>query len=170
MQNKSSLIVLTLVAATALAGSACSSSSDTSTLGSYTVSAEEIIAFAKKYDPQPFHLDEEAARRSIFGGLIASGWHSCAIMMRLSVEAMRREEMAGVGSPGIDSCRWHKPVRAGDTVTVRTEITETWPSRTKPLGFIRRKAEMLNQHGEIVLTLIGVGMFLRREAAPGSAA
>jgi acyl dehydratase len=135
---------------------------DTSTLGSHTVTAEEIIAFAKKYDPQPFHLDEEAARRSIFGGLIASGWHSCAIMMRLSVDAMRREELAGVGSPGIDSCRWQKPVRAGDTVTVRTEIMETWPSRTKPLGFIRRKAEMLNQHGEIVLTVIGIGMFSRR--------
>jgi len=140
---------------------------DTSTLGSYTVTAEEIIAFAKKYDPQPFHLDEEAARRTIFGGLIASGWHSCAIMMRLSVDAMRREEMAGVGSPGIDSCRWHKPVRAGDTVTVRTEITETWPSRTKPLGFVSRKAEMLNQHGEVVLTVIGVGMFSRRADQSG---
>ena len=139
-------------------------------LGDVIVDRDDMIDFAKKFDPQPFHLDEEAARRSIFGGLIASGWHSCAIMMRLSVEAMRREEMAGVGSPGIDSCRWQKPVRAGDTVTVRTEIMETWPSRTKPLGFIRRKAEMLDQHGEVVLTVIGVGMFLRRTSAPGSAA
>ena len=137
---------------------------ETVEMGRHTFTEAEIIEFAKQFDPQPFHTDPVAAKASVFGGLIASGWHSCAIMMRLSVEAMRREQMAGVGSPGIDSCRWQKPVRAGDTVTVRTEIMETWPSRTKPLGFIRRKAEMLNQRGEIVLTVIGVGMFRRREA------
>jgi acyl dehydratase len=137
---------------------------DTGTLGPYTVTEEEILAFARKYDPQPFHLDREAAKRSIFGGLIASGWHSCAIMMRMSVENMGRERLAGVGSPGVDSCRWLKPVRPGDTLTVRTEITESWPSRSKPIGFIRRRADMLNQHGEVVLTVIGVGMFKRREA------
>ena len=137
----------------------------TATLGSHTVTEEEILAFAKKYDPQPFHLDREAAKRSIFGGLIASGWHSCAIMMRLSVEHMRTEQLAGVGSPGIDSCRWLKPVRPGDTLTVRTEITESWPSKTKPIGFIRRRADMVNQHGEVVLTVVGVGMFKRRGAA-----
>ena len=143
---------------------------DRGDLGSYTVTEEEILAFAKKYDPQPFHLDREAAKRSIFGGLIASGWHSCAIMMRMSVEHMRREQFAGVGSPGIDSCRWLKPVRPGDTITVRTEITESWPSKSKPIGFIRRRADMVNQHGEMVLTIIGVGMFQRRAAAVGGAA
>ena len=143
---------------------------DTATLGSHTVTEDEILAFAKKYDPQPFHLDREAAKRSIFGGLIASGWHSCAIMMRLSVDHMKKERLAGVGSPGIDSCRFVKPVRPGDTVTVRTEITESWPSKSKPIGFIRRRADMLNQHGEVVLTVIGVGMFQRRAAAAGGAA
>jgi acyl dehydratase len=135
---------------------------DTGSLGSYTVTEAEILAFARKYDPQPFHIDPEAARQSIFGGLIASGWHSCAIMMRMSVEHMRREAFAGVGSPGIDSCRWLKPVRPGDTLTVRTQILESWPSRSKPMGFIRRRADMLNQHGEVVLSLTGVGMFERR--------
>jgi acyl dehydratase len=134
----------------------------TATLGSHTVTEEEILAFAKKYDPQPFHIDREAAKRSIFGGLIASGWHSCAIMMRLSVDHMKTEQLAGVGSPGIDSCRFVKPVRPGDTLTVRTEITESWPSKTKPIGFIRRRADMLNQHGEVVLTVVGVGMFKRK--------
>lgn len=137
---------------------------DTGTLDSYTMTEAEILAFAKKYDPQPFHTDPEAARQSIFGGLIASGWHSCAVMMRMSVEQMRREEMAGVGSPGIDSCRWLRPVRPGDILTVRTEILESWPSRSKPIGFVRRRADMLNQHGEVVLSLTGVGMFARRPA------
>jgi acyl dehydratase len=143
---------------------------DTDSLGSYTVTEAEILAFAKKYDPQPFHTDPGAARQSIFGGLIASGWHSCAIMMRVSVEHMRREELAGVGSPGIDSCRWLKPVRPGDTLTVRTEILESWPSRSKPIGFVRRRADMLNQHGEVVLSLTGVGMFERRKTGAGSPA
>ena len=137
---------------------------DTGTLDSYTMTEAEIVAFAKKYDPQPFHTDPEAARQSIFGGLIASGWHSCAVMMRMSVEQLRREEMAGVGSPGIDSCRWLKPVRPGDILTVRTEILESWPSRSKPIGFVRRRADMLNQQGEVVLSLTGVGMFARRPA------
>jgi len=143
---------------------------DTATLGSHTVTEEEILLFARKYDPQPFHIDREAAKRSIFGGLIASGWHSCAIMMRLSVDHMKNEQLAGVGSPGIDSCRFVKPVRPGDTVTVRTEITESWPSRSKPIGFIRRRADMVNQHGDVVLTVIGVGMFKRRDAAAAGGA
>ena len=135
---------------------------DTASLGTYTVTEEEILAFAKKYDPQPFHLDREAAKRSIFGGLIASGWHSCAILMRMSVEHMRREQLAGVGSPGIDSCRWLKPVRPGDTLTLTREILETWPSRTKPFGFVRSKSQMTNQAGEAVVAIVGVTMVARR--------
>jgi acyl dehydratase len=139
-------------------------------LGSCTISEAEILAFARKYDPQPFHTDPEAARRSIFGGLIASGWHTCALMMRLSVEANQREAAAATGSPGLHSCRWLRPVRPGDTLTGRTEILETWPSRTKPIGFVRRRVEMLNQHDEVVLAIVGVSMYRRRPAAPAASA
>jgi acyl dehydratase len=143
---------------------------DTGQLGAYTVTEAEILAYARKYDPQPFHIDPEAAKRSIFGGLIASGWHTCAILMRLSVDQMQQDRTAGVGSPGIDSVRWLKPVRPGDTLTARTEILETWPSRSKPMGFIRRRADVLNQHGEVVLTTVGVGMVKRRELVRGAGA
>jgi acyl dehydratase len=136
---------------------------DTDELGSHAITEEEILAFARRYDPQPFHIDPEAARASIFGGLIASGWHTCAIMMRLSVEAARRREAATTGSPGIDSCRWPRPVRPGDVLTARTEVLETWPSRSKPIGFVRTKIEMTNQRGETVLDLVGISMYRRRE-------
>jgi acyl dehydratase len=138
---------------------------ESDTLGSHTVTAEEIIAFAKKYDPQPFHTDPEAARATIFGGLIASGWHTCAIMMRLSVEAARRHRTVTTGSPGVDSCRWLRPVRPGDTLTGRAEVLETWPSRSKPIGFVRSRIEMVNQRGEIVMSLVGLAMYRRRESA-----
>ena len=90
---------------------------ETDALGSHTITEAEIVAFAEKYDPQPFHIDPEAAKATIFGGLIASGWHTCAILMRLTVEAAQREQAAAAGSPGIDSCRWLKAVRPGDTLT-----------------------------------------------------
>lgn len=137
---------------------------ETADLGSCSPTEEQIMAFARKYDPQPFHVDPEAARRSIFGGLIASGWHTCALMMRLSVEAAQREQAAATGSPGIDSCRWLKPVRPGDVLTGATEILETWPSRTKPIGFVRRRVEMVNQRGEAVLAIVGISMYQRRPA------
>jgi len=136
---------------------------ETDVLGSHTVTEPEIIAFAKKYDPQPFHTDPAAARGTIFGGLIASGWHTCAIMMRLSVELARRKEAMTTGSPGVDSCRWLKPVRPGDTLTVRAEVLETWPSRSKPIGFVRSRMEALNQQGELVLSLVGISMYRRRQ-------
>jgi len=135
-------------------------------LGTHTVTEEEILAFARRYDPQPFHIDAEAAKQSIFGGLIASGWHTCAIMMRLTVEAGRRNQAATTGSPGVDSCRWLKPVRPGDTLAGRTEVLETWPSRSKPIGFVRSRVEMLNQRGEIVLSLVAISMYRRREEIP----
>jgi len=134
-------------------------------LGSCSITEAEILTFARKYDPQPFHTDPEAARRSIYGGLIASGWHTCALMMRLSVEAARREEAAATGSPGLDSCRWLKPVRPGDVLTGRSEILETWPSRSKPIGFVRRRIDMVNQHGEVVVRVVGISMYRRRPAA-----
>lgn len=135
-------------------------------LGAHAISEAEILAFARKYDPQPFHTDPEAARRSIFGGLIASGWHTCALMMRLSVEANRREDAAATGSPGLDSCRWLKPVRPGDTLTGRSEVLETWPSRSKPIGFVRRRVDLVNQHGEPVVTIVGLTMYRRRPVGP----
>jgi acyl dehydratase len=136
-------------------------------LGSCSITEAEILAFARKYDPQPFHTDAGAARQSIYGGLIASGWHTCALMMRLSVEAARREGAAATGSPGLDSCRWLKPVRPGDVLSGRTEILEAWPSRSKPIGFVRRRIDMLNQHGEVVVRVVGISMYRRR---PPSAA
>jgi acyl dehydratase len=132
------------------------------TLGAYAMTEPEIMAFARRYDPQPFHIDPEAAKASIFGGLIASGWHTCAVMMRLTVEAARRRQAAITGSPGVDSCRWLKPVRPGDTLTARSEVLETWPSRSKPIGFVRSRVEMANQRGEVVMRLVGVSMYHRR--------
>ena len=138
-------------------------------LGSHSMTEAEILAFARKYDPQPFHTDPEAARRSIFGGLIASGWHTCAVMMRLSVEANRREEAAATGSPGLDSCRWLKPVRPGDTLNGRTEVLETWPSKSKQIGFVRRRVEMVNQQGEAVVAIVGITMYRRRPTGEATA-
>jgi len=138
---------------------------ETEVLGSHTISEAEIVAFARKYDPQPFHTDPEAAAATIFGGLIASGWHTCAIMMRLSVEAARRVRAQTTGSPGVDSCRWPQPVRPGDTLTARSEVLETWPSRSRPIGFVRNRVEMVNQRGEVVLSLVGISMFRRRREA-----
>lgn len=132
-------------------------------LGSCTVTQDEILDYARRYDPQPFHTDPEAARRSIYGGLIASGWHTCALMMRLSVEANERARAAAMGSPGIDSCRWLKPVRAGDTLSATTEVLETWPSRSRPMGFVRRRVDMINQRGETALTLVGISIYARRD-------
>jgi len=134
-------------------------------LGSCAITEAEVLAFARKYDPQPFHVDPEAARRSIFGGLIASGWHTCALLMRLSVDAARRDGAAATGSPGLDSCRWLKPVRPGDVLTGSTEVLETWPSRSKPIGFTRRRNELINQHGEVVVSMVGITMYERRPAA-----
>jgi acyl dehydratase len=134
-------------------------------MGSCAITEEEILAFARKYDPQPFHTDPEAARHSIFGGLIASGWYTCALMMRLSVEAARREDAAATGSPGLDSCRWLRPVRPGDVLAGRTEVLETWPSKTRPIGFVRRRVEMVNQRGEVVVAIVGITMYDRRPPA-----
>jgi acyl dehydratase len=112
-----------------------------------------------------FHVDPEAAKATIFGGLVASGWHTCAIMMRLSADAMQAEGEAGLGSPGVDSCRWRRPVRPGDTLTLTREVLETWPSRSRPFGFVKSRAELVNQRGEVVLDVVGIGMFAKRGAA-----
>jgi acyl dehydratase len=123
---------------------------------------EEIIAFASQFDPQPFHTDDEAARRSVFGGLLASGWHTTAILMRLMWETFLKDA-ASLGSPGVDEVRWLKPVRPGDTLRARFTVVEAVPSRSKPdRGVVRSFTEVLNQHGEIVMTVRGLGIFGRR--------
>jgi acyl dehydratase len=86
-------------------------------------------------------------------------------MMRLSVEAARREDAAATGSPGLDSCRWLRPVRPGDVLAGRTEVLETWPSKTRPIGFVRRRVEMVNQRGEVVVAIVGITMYQRRAGA-----
>ena len=130
--------------------------------GDYLMTAEEMLAFARRYDPQPFHTDPAAARRTPYGGLIASGWLTVAIMMRLLWDTLLKDAVS-LGSPGADEVRWLKPVRPGDTLRARFTVVEAIPSRSKPdRGVLRTFTEILNQHGEIVMTLRGLGMFGRR--------
>jgi acyl dehydratase len=131
-------------------------------VGSRTVTEEEIIAFAQQFDPQPFHVDRAAAAGSMFGGIIASGWHTCSMIMRLMVDGFLRDA-ASLGSPGVDEIRWLKPVRGGDTLTVSTTALEARPSASKAdRGVILTEWRAINQHGELVATIKAMGMFLRR--------
>ena len=134
-------------------------------LGSVTPSSEDIKDFAEQFDPQPFHLDELAGRRSIFGNLCASGWHTCAMAMRLTVDNFLNES-SSMGSPGLESLRWLKPVYPGDTLTLRHVILESRGMRRRPdIGLVRSAWEMFNQNGEKVLHMEGYGMFRRRTPA-----
>lgn len=131
-------------------------------VGSRTITEEEIISFATQFDPQPFHVNPEAAAGSIYGGIIASGWHTCSLMMRLMVDGFL-SEAASLGSPGVDEVRWLKPVRGGDTLTVTTTAVDARPSASKTdRGVIHTLWQARNQHGELVVTVKGMGMFLRR--------
>ena len=133
-------------------------------LGSYTVTEEEIVAFARQYDPQPFHVDKEAAAGSIYGGLISSGWMTCGIMMRLLVQYMAGRS-ASMGSPGVDEIRWIKPVYAGDTLSVVLKVLATRPSTSRPdRGVVHTEWRATNQRGELVCTVKGMGMYGRRPA------
>jgi len=134
-------------------------------LGSKLVTAEEIIEFAAEFDPQPMHLSEEAGRRSILGGLAASGWHTCAMFMRMLCDAFLLDSTSQ-GSPGIDQVKWKKPVLAGDTLSGRSTVVSKRLSRSRPgLGFVQVRSELVNQHGESVFELDNSVMFLTREAA-----
>lgn len=134
-------------------------------LGSRTVSDAEILAFARDFDPQPFHIDPEAAARSIFGGIIASGWHTCALTMRLMVDSFL-SRAASLGSPGVDNIRWLRPVRPGDTLTARIVVLETRASQSKPdRGAVRMRTEVTNQLGELVMTMESTGLIGRRPTA-----
>jgi acyl dehydratase len=133
-------------------------------LGSRTISKERILAFAQEFDPQPFHTDEEAAKRSIYGGLLASGWHTGSLLMRILNDGLLKDT-ASLGSPGVDELRWLKPVRPGDVLSARMTVLESIPSRSKPdRGLIRSLMELRNQHNEIVLTVRGLSLLGRRPA------
>ncbi len=133
-------------------------------LGSYLVTEEEILGFARQYDPQPFHTNKEAAAKSIYGGLISSGWMTCSIMMRLLVLSTTGKS-ASMGSPGVDEIRWLKPVYAGDTLTVVLKVLDSRPSQSKPdRGVVHTQWEATNQRGELVCTVKGMGMYGRRPA------
>ncbi|MFZ6861001.1 MaoC family dehydratase [Undibacterium sp. Ji67W] len=131
-------------------------------LGQRTVTEEEIIAFAQQFDPQTFHVDKVAAKESIFGDVIASGWHTCSMMMRMVVDGFIGDS-SSMGSPGIDNIRWTAPVRPGDTLTVTAETTGSKVSTSKPdRGVVNTVWKAVNQHGQIVCTIDGMGMFGRR--------
>jgi acyl dehydratase len=134
-------------------------------LGTITPTREEIIAFAQQFDPQPFHLDDEAAKASVFGALSASGWHTCAMAMRLMVTNFLCET-SSLGSPGLENIKWLKPVYPGDTLRLQSSMLETKPMSKRPdVGMTRNLWEMFNQHGDKVLHMDGWGMFRRRTPA-----
>lgn len=133
--------------------------------GHYDVTREEVLEFAAKYDPQPFHLSDEAAAQTHFGRLAASGWHTCAMTMAVIARQVVDTEQAGLGSPGIDELRWLKPVYPGDRLTVRGKVIEATPSRSKPhIGVIRSLNTVTNQDDVKVMTFTSIVMMLRRPA------
>jgi len=135
---------------------------DVHSFGRVAVEADEIVEFAKRFDPQAFHTDPEAAKRTPFRGLIASGWHTVGLMMRLYVEHYLTH-VASLASPGVDELRWLKPVRPGDTLSVRVTVLKATPSRSKPdRGAVTSFIEVFNQAGEAVMTLRAVNMIARR--------
>lgn len=130
--------------------------------GSIAVTGDEIVEFARCYDPQPFHTDPAAARQTQFGGLIASGWQTAGWMMRLVVEHYL-SQVASLASPGVDELRWTQPVRPGDTLSVRATVVETRPSASRPdRGLVRTMFEVLNQHGELVMSVKAMNLLKRR--------
>jgi acyl dehydratase len=133
-------------------------------LGRKTVTAEEIVEFATEFDPQPMHLDEAAGKASILGGLSASGWHSCAIFMRLICDAFLLDSTSQ-GAPGVDRIKWKRPVLAGDQLTGQTTVLAKRVSKSRPaIGLVTMRSELINQRGESVFELENTVMFLRREA------
>jgi acyl dehydratase len=130
--------------------------------GGHTVTEDEIVDFARRYDPQPFHVDPVAAVDGPFGGLVASGWHTAAVFMRMYVDAILLGA-ASMGSSGVEELRWTKPVRPGDTLRGRARVIEARASSTNPeRGTIRSKLECLNQDGEVVMTMLARGFIRRR--------
>jgi len=134
--------------------------------GDYDVTREEVIEFARKYDPQPFHLSDEEAAKTHFGRIAASGWHTCAMTMAVIACYVVKDEQAGLGSPGVDELRWLKPVYPGDRLTVRGSVVDTTPSRSKPhIGTIRTRTVVSNQDGIDVMSFTSIVMMQRRPEA-----
>lgn len=133
--------------------------------GSYEVTREEVLEFARKYDPQPFHLSDEAAAKTHFGRIAASGWHTCAMTMSMLVSYLQQDPQAGLGSPGVDDLRWLIPVYPGDTLRASGKIIEVTPSRSKPnLGSIRTETTVKNQDDKVVMRFTSIVLMLRRPA------
>src|SRR5689334_10766462 len=131
--------------------------------GSYDVTREEVLEFARKYDPQPFHLSDEAAAKTHFGRLAASGWHTAAMTRAVIARKVVDNKQAGLGSPGIDELRWKKPVYPGDTLHVSGKILEKTPSRSRPdMGSFRTQTTVTNQDGDVVMTFISIVLIRRR--------
>ena len=136
---------------------------DETVFGHYDVTREEVLEFARKYDPQPFHLSDEAAAKTHFGRLSASGWHTCAMTMAVIARYVVDDQQAGLGSPGVDELRWLKPVYPGDRLTVRGTVVEKIPSRSKPhIGVIRTRTTVTNQDGIDVMRFTSIVMMQRR--------
>lgn len=133
--------------------------------GNIPISEEEIVHFARQYDPQPFHIDKAAAADSSFGGIVASGWHTCSLAMRLICDSYLLEA-ASNGSPGIEKLQWLKPVRPGDTLQLRVRVLESRLSASKPtIGLVRSQWQMFNQDNECVMSMEGYSMIRRRQTA-----
>jgi acyl dehydratase len=138
---------------------------ETMRFGHYEVTREEILEYARQFDPQPFHLDEEAARASMFGGLIASGWHTGAMFIRMVCDGMV-PVVATSGSMGFDDLKWLKPVRPGDVLSVESVVREKIESRSRPdRGTVKIESRVSNQRGEVVMSLVSLVIYLRRPAA-----
>ena len=134
--------------------------------GSYAVTREEVLEFAHKYDPQPFHVSDEAAARTHFGRIAASGWHTAAMTMAVIARYVVEHEQAGLGSPGIDDLRWKKPVYPGDTLHVRGTVVEKKPSRSKPeMGSFRTDTIVTNQDDQPVMSFTSIVLIRRRPEA-----
>ena len=137
-----------------------------SAFGRYEVTRDEVIEFASKYDPQPFHLSDEEAAKTHFGRLAASGWHTAAMMMRMLVDNMSDIQQAGLGSPGIDELRWLKPVFPGDVLRIESEILDKRLSRSRAdMGSFRSRSTIFNQDDVAVMTVVSIGL-VRRSPAP----
>lgn len=135
----------------------------TARFGAYQVTREEVIDFARKYDPQPFHLDDDAAAKTHFGRLSASGWHTCAMVMSMVVANLANNRQAGLGSPGIDELRWLKPVYPGDTLSCETEVLEKRVSVSRPeMGLFKSRMTVRNQDDVAVMTMVSNGMVATR--------
>lgn len=127
--------------------------------GDYQVTREEVMEFASRYDPQPFHLSDDAAARTHFGRLSASGWHTCAMVMAMIVENGKKNPSAGLGSPGIDELRWLKPVYPGDTLRCETEVIEKRQSQSRPeMGIFKSRMTVFNQDDVAVMSMVSNGL------------